>query len=253
MHKEPFKEHPRVTVLGSPVDKLTMDDAVSWVEKKLDEGGARQVITANPEILYEAASDGHLRQLIEEADLVTADGIGVLWAAAQGGDPLPERITGIDLMAALLNRAAQLGWPVCLLGGKPGVADEAAKRLCRQYPNLQVAFTGHGYFNDLEEQEIIRKIGERKPYLLFVGLGAPRQEYWIANLIRNHLPPKAHLVAIGIGGSLDVFAGQVQRAPKWAQRFHIEWLYRLITQPSRLKRQLKLPLFVLTVLRQKGK
>ncbi|MBC9784497.1 WecB/TagA/CpsF family glycosyltransferase [Heliobacterium chlorum] len=240
-----------------------MSSALAKVENLVEKGGNHQVVTANPEILYSALQDSELNQIIEQASLVTADGIGVVWAASRVGTPVPERVTGIDLMSNILARAAQKGWPCFFLGGAPekaasgtqptipSVAEEAAVRLKRLYPGLQVVGTAHGYFNELQQAELDMQIAAAKPRLLFVGLGAPRQEKWIKMYLQR--TPLPDLLAMGIGGSMDVFAGTVQRAPAWCQQLHIEWLYRLLTQPSRIKRQLNLPIFAWQVLRQSNR
>ncbi|MZP43135.1 WecB/TagA/CpsF family glycosyltransferase [Heliobacterium gestii] len=248
-----------VNILGTPVHRLTMAGAIQEIERRIKSGGRHQIVTANPEILYSAHHDPSIRQLLSEASLVTADGIGVVWAASILGKPVAERVTGIDLMADLLARAAKQGWPCFFYGGKPGrkeaspeeersVAEEAARRLCDRFPGLQIAGTAHGYISASEQAALHLQIDAAKPRLLFVGLGAPRQEQWIRDFFRA--TTLNDIVAIGIGGSLDVFSGRVQRAPQWCQQWHLEWLYRLVKEPARWKRQLNLPRFVWAVLRQ---
>lgn len=231
----------------------------------INQGGAHQVVTANPEIILKAQRDLPLWAIIRRSALVTADGIGVVWAARHLGTPLPERVTGIDLMTRLLARAAQEGWPVYLVGSAPGVAATAADRLTVQYPGLVIAGTHHGYFTPAESSRILAAITQAGPALLFAGLGAPKQEKWLAtaleqlnsaythdpNRLAGQSKPAPGLVAMGIGGSLDVFSGRVRRAPGWMQRLHLEWLYRLLAQPSRIWRQASLLRFVWEVRRQK--
>ncbi|ABZ83451.1 glycosyl transferase, wecb/taga/cpsf family, putative [Heliomicrobium modesticaldum Ice1] len=256
---ERFQPIETVNILGTPVHRLSMADTVMEIEKRIEAGGRHQIITANPEILYHAYKDPYIQQLLTEASLVTADGIGVVWAASLLGKPVPERVTGIDLMSVLLNRAAEKKWPCFFYGGRPGrrggskeegrsVAEEAARRLCDELPGLLIAGTAHGYLSAAEQAALHLQIEAAKPRLLFVGLGAPRQEQWIRDYLRR--TPLRDIVAIGIGGSLDVFAGRAQRAPQWCQKWHMEWLYRLIKEPARWRRQLNLPRFVWAVLRQ---
>ncbi|WP_243138054.1 WecB/TagA/CpsF family glycosyltransferase [Heliorestis acidaminivorans] len=248
---------PSIYILGSPVHTLTLQESVQHISKLLERGGLHQIITANPEILYSARKDEDLQKLIAGASLVTADGIGVVWAARQQGEKLRERVTGIDLMAELLTVAGSKNWSCYFLGAAPGVAEKAGQKIKELHPGLSIAGTRHGYFKKEEEQIIIEEILEKKPQLLFVGLGAPRQEKWINNLFKTvtekqarNLQQAGH-IAMGVGGSFDVFAGTVKRAPQWTQKMHIEWLYRLLSQPTRIKRQVRLPLFALEVLRQK--
>lgn len=235
----------RVNILGAPVDRLTMDQAVQRVVELVRAGRPARVITLNPEFLYRAVTtEPALLELVRRADLVTADGEGIVWAGRLAGTPFPERVTGIDLMLALVGLAAGEGWPVFLLGAAPGVAEEAAANLCRQYPGLQVAGTYHGYFKPEEEAAVVEQVREASPRMLFAALGAPKQELWIDRYIDSIGP----VVAMGVGGSFDVIAGRVTRAPRWMQRLRIEWLGRLVMEPSRWRRMLVLPRFARLVL-----
>ncbi|KJS13189.1 MAG: N-acetylmannosaminyltransferase [Peptococcaceae bacterium BRH_c8a] len=236
----------RVEILGAPVDRLTLGQAVDRVAELVSAGRPGRVITLNPEYLYRAVTeDKTLMKLVNRADLVTADGEGIVWAGRVAGTPFPERVTGIDLMLASVQRAAQEGWPVFLLGAAPGVAEEAAENLRRQHPGLQVAGTYHGYFKQEEEAAVAERIRDAAPRLLFAALGAPKQERWIDQYIESIGP----VVAMGVGGSLDVLAGRVTRAPRWMQQLRIEWLGRLVMEPSRWRRILVLPRFAWLVQR----
>ena len=203
-----------------------------------------RVVTANPELIYRAARQVTLSNLINTAGLVTPDGVGVVWAARMLGKPVPERVTGIDLMEALFPVAHNQGWRVFFLGGRPGVAEQAAAKVREAYPRITFG-TAHGYFTADEESLVVANIGRFRPDLLCIGLGAPRQELWSAGY------PGLAIVSIGVGGSFDALAGTVPRAPLWVQSIHLEWLYRLIKEPWRWRRQTVLPLFVWDVLRQK--
>lgn len=236
----------KINLLGAPVDSLTMEQAEERVAELVRSGGPRRIITLNPEFLYRAVREDHtLMELVERADLVTADGEGIVWGGRVAGTPFPERVTGIDLMLRLVERAAAEGWRVFLLGAAPGVAAEAAEKLTRRFPGLQVVGTHHGYFKPHEEAGIVQSIKQKAPQLLFVALGAPAQEKWIDRHIENI----GDVVAVGVGGSFDVISGRVQRAPLWMQKLKVEWLGRLISEPSRWRRMLVLPKFALLVLR----
>ncbi|MFZ5590483.1 MAG: WecB/TagA/CpsF family glycosyltransferase [Bacillota bacterium] len=234
-------------ILGAAIDNLTLAAVVQKTASLLWERRRVFVLTLNPEYLYRAQHDPALLELAGRADIVTPDGTGIVWACAVAGTPVPERVTGIDLMLALLAEAAGRGWRVYLLGAAPGVADEAAANLQRRFPGLQICGTWHGYFVPQEAEQVLADIAEKRPQLLFVALGAPRQEIWLAeNLSRIPAP----VVGMGVGGSFDVLAGRVRRAPLWMQKAHIEWLWRLIQEPRRWRRMLVLPKFAWLVLRE---
>jgi N-acetylglucosaminyldiphosphoundecaprenol N-acetyl-beta-D-mannosaminyltransferase len=236
----------RVSLLGAGIDALGIEETVEQVAALIGTGRQSRVMTLNPEFLYRAQSDGELLDLVKRADLVTPDGEGIVWACRIAGRPVPERVTGIDLMMRLVEKAAAEGWRVYLLGAAPGVAEEAAERLSRLYPGLQVAGCRHGYFQEDEGYKVAEEISKARPDLLFAALGAPKQEIWID----RYLEKSGATVAIGVGGSLDVLAGRVRRAPRWVRRLRLEWLYRLLSNPSRWRRQLVLPLFAWLVIRE---
>lgn len=236
----------RVNLLGADIDALSMDETVERVAGLVRDYRPFRVMTLNPEYLYQAQFDRGLLELSRRADIVTADGEGIVWACRVAGRPVPERVTGIDLMLRLAEKAALCGWSVYLLGAAPGVAAEAADRLCRDYPGLRIAGFHHGYFQEDEESSVAQEIRSARPDLLFVALGAPRQEIWID----RHLVKTGAGVAVGVGGSFDVLAGRVRRAPHWVQRLRLEWLSRLLRQPSRWRRQMVLPLFAWTVIKR---
>lgn len=234
----------RITILGVPFDPVGMAGAVKKIAGFIISGGPHQVVTANPEMVMAAREDGELLQILTGAELVVADGIGIVWAARRLGTPLPERVPGVELAAAALTLAAENGYRVYLLGGAPGLATEAARCLRRKYPGLDIVGTQHGYFSASGEAEVVAQIAATSPHLLLVGLGMAKQEKWI----HSHRGELGVPVSIGVGGSLDVFAGRVRRAPPWMCRLNLEWLYRLLIQPRRLFRMLALPRFVLRVL-----
>jgi len=234
----------RVDILGIQVDPVTMTDAVTRIADAVRERMPLRVVTANPEMIYAALKDARLRQVINSADLVTPDGVGVVWAADQLGTPVPERVTGIDLLAVLWPVAARGQWRVYFLGSRPGVAEAAATQVAGAHPGIVWA-ARDGYFKAAEEENVVKEIRVFNPDLLLVGLGAPRQEYWLA----GH--PGLATVGIGVGGSFDALAGLVTRAPQRVRDLRLEWLYRLCQEPWRWRRQTVLPRFAARVLAKK--
>jgi len=236
----------RINLLGVAIDALTMEQTVERIAGFIRDGGPHWVLTLNPEFLYRAQFYPDLMELAGRADLVTPDGIGIVWACGMAGSPGLQRVTGIDLLLALMPKAVQEQWRVYLLGAAPGVAEEAALKLCQSYPGLQVVGTQHGYFQEGEEAAVAEQVRQTGAQLLFVALGAPKQERWID----RYLTQTGASVAIGVGGSFDVIAGRVRRAPLWLQRLHLEWLGRLLREPSRWRRQLVLPRFAWLVFKK---
>lgn len=237
----------KASLLGVQIDTITMEESVERVAGFIRSGRPHRILTLNPEFLFRAQSEPALMELAVRADLITPDGIGIVWACRMAGYQVSERVTGIDLMISLVERAAKENWRVYLLGAAPGVAEEAAKKLCHDYPGLQVVGTHHGYFSDGEEAAgVAEKVRQVSPQLLFAALGAPKQEQWID----RYLEQTGASAAVGVGGSFDVIAGKVRRAPQWSQRLHIEWLARLLREPSRWRRQLVLPRFAWLVLKR---
>lgn len=230
----------RTDVLGVAFDNVTIDEAVDRALALLEEDGPHLVVTPNPEIVQRAEKDPEFAGILAQADLVLPDGVGVIYAAKILGRPLRARVPGIDFAAALLTRIAGTGTRLFLLGAAPGVAELAAVNLRAAYPGLVVCGFHDGYFK--EDRPVADAIREARADLVFVCLGAPKQEKWIA---ANGAAAGARLY-VGLGGSLDVFAGKVERAPESFQRLGLEWLYRLLKQPSRIGRMVKLPLFLVS-------
>lgn len=231
-----------VNILGVHVNKYTMEEAVNLASLFLDEDGLSMIFTPNSEILLYASNNPEFSKVLNSADMVIPDGIGVVYGAKILGNPLSERVAGYDLICNLFPVMAKKGQSVYLLGAKPGVADTAAENLVKKYPGLVIAGLHDGYFK--EDEAVIEDINKANPDLLLVCLGFPKQENWIYKN-RERLNAK---VAIGAGGCIDVFAGTVQRAPQFYCDHGIEWLYRLAKQPSRFVRMLALPKFGLKVL-----
>lgn len=235
----------RVDVLGVGVDPLTLDQAVQRVVALVEAGRGGLVVTPNPEVIVVAWDDLRLRAILNAAEVAVADGVGVVWAAGRLGTPVPERVAGYDLFRRLLAVAARHGYRVFFLGGRPGVADAAARRARDAFPGLEVAGTHHGYFRPAEEPDVVEAIRAAHPDLVFVGMGVGRQEHWMGRN-RSRLGKS---VLMAVGGSLDVLAGVVRRAPAAWQRLRLEWLYRLLRDPARWRRQAAtLPRFVWAVL-----
>ncbi|NLK97093.1 MAG: WecB/TagA/CpsF family glycosyltransferase [Epulopiscium sp.] len=240
----------KINIMDVPVDYITMEQAVSRVMSFFETTGCHSVYTPNPEIIMAAQKDKALMKALHHASLIVPDGIGVVLASRLlKGPSLPERVAGYDLVQNLFARMASTDYTVYFLGGAPGVTEEAAIAMSNKYKGLKIVGTDHGYFKEADEEAVIKRIQEAKPDLLLVGLGAPKQEKWIEKY-RKILPAKA---CIGVGGSFDVMAGKVKRAPVAFQKLGLEWFYRLITQPTRAKRMLQLPVFAWEVLKISAK
>ncbi len=234
----------KINILGTEVDNVTHEEAVQKIMDMLYESGNHAVFTPNSEILLLAYKDPEFCDILNSADLLTADGIGVVYASKILNNPLPERVAGFDMASNLVDIIAETGHRLYLFGGKPGVAEQAEKNLKEKYPLINIVGTHNGYFAPEEVDSIIDDINKSRADLVFVCLGAPTQEKWIFN---NKHKLNCH-VMMGIGGSLDVFAGVAERAPEIWCDLGLEWLYRLIKEPRRIGRMMALPKFGLTVL-----
>ena len=237
----------RIDVLGVGFDNVTLEGAVAAAGEMLAEGGFHYAVTPNAEFVQRAEKDEAFRTALNKADLVLPDGIGVVHAAKILGRPLQGRVPGCDFAAALAGQLAKTGGRLFLLGAKPGVAEQAARNLQASHPGLIVCGTHDGYFTD--DGAVVEQIRAAGADVVFVCLGAPKQEYW---MIQNG-PDTGASFLIGLGGSLDVFAGTVKRAPAAWQKLGLEWLYRLLMQPSRAGRMAKLPLFLVSAARARGR
>ena len=236
--KEPVK------ILDVPVHPLTMGEAVSVLEESITSGEQAFVVTANAEIIMMCQEDASYKKIVsQDAQLVLPDGAGAVWAGRHLGYKVPERVAGFDLYCQLLDKAAQKGYKAFFFGGSPGIAEAAKAKSEELYPGVQVVGCHNGYFKEEESQAIIDEINASGADMLFAALGAPKQEKWLVRY-REQLKPK---ILMGIGGSFDVFAGKMERAPKWMQDASLEWLFRLYKQPSRFMRMMALPKFVLKV------
>lgn len=243
--------YKRIRILDIPVDMVNNQQAMEAFKSLMGTEGCKLIVTPNSEIVLNATKDGELKELIEEAGLVIPDGIGIVYASRILGEPLKERVTGVDFLSLVLDYLEQTGKSIYLIGSKPAneerasVAELAGKAMHKKHPGLKIAGTRDGYFTKKDEAEIIREINASGAEFLCVALGSPKQEKFIF----DHKDEFKNIrVGMGVGGSLDVWAGTVKRAPEFYQKYGLEWLYRFIKEPSRYKRMAQLPLFIIQVI-----
>lgn len=239
----------RIDILSVPIDRVDMKMALDIFEELLASPGCSLIVTPNSEIVVMAEKDPAFRDVILSADLVIPDGIGLVYASRMLHKPLHERVTGIDFLEGALSRLAATGQPVYFLGGKPGVAAKAATVMEAKYSGLVVVGAADGYFDPENEDKVVEAINASGADLLCVALGAPKQEFFI----ERNKTRLAVSAAVGVGGSFDVFAGEVKRAPRFYQDNGLEWLYRLAQQPARIKRAATLPRFMAMVFLGRGR
>ena len=244
--RKPAMHHPqRIQILGLPVDAITFNEWLDLIGRWVHEGNrAYHVCTVNPEFMVIAQDDPNFRNILRRSDLCIPDGIGLLYAARILGSRLPQRVTGSDGVPLIAERAAREGWRLYLLGAAEGIAQQTADILTKRYPGLQIAGVYSGSPAPEEEDAIVERINASGADVLFVAYGAPVQDKWIA----RNLPRLEVKMAMGVGGAFDFIAGILPRAPLWMQRAGLEWLYRLYLQPSRIRRQIRLPIFMLRVI-----
>lgn len=247
----------KIRILGVDIDKVDMAEATKRCSDAIEQNKKYFVVTPNAEIVVNAGENKALYDIIQKADMVVPDGMGVVMASKILKQPLNQRVTGVDLMERLLKYCNENGKSIFLLGAKDGIAKKAAENIKEKYPNVVIAGTHHGYYKGIhsgskghdEEKNVINQINEAKPDILFVAFGSPKQEFFIDSY-KDIIDSK---VFIGVGGSLDVYSGTVDRAPEFYQKHGLEWLYRLAKEPSRIGRMSALPLFVIRVLLKKDK
>lgn len=238
----------KVSIRGFNVDMVGMGEALESFEKLLEGDSLSVVVTANCEILNEAAKNEELAGVIRRASLVIPDGIGLVYASRIKKHPLSERVTGIDFSRNALELVAKKGKKVFFLGAKPGVAEKAAGNLMQEIEGLQITGWHDGYFKPEEEDDIVAEINASGADFLCVALGSPKQELFM----ERHRGELCCKVGIGLGGSLDVWSGNTMRAPDFYIDHGLEWLYRLKTEPWRFGRIVKIPFFLLKVLFDKN-
>lgn len=245
--RDNLQQDKRAQVLGCYIDRVDMQEALDRIALFIKQGRSAMVVTLNAEIIYRAMEYQELQTAINRAELITPDGIGVIWAGKILGLSFPERVTGIDLLHALCRQAAENKWRLFLLGAAPQVAEQAGAKLAEEFPGLIICGVRDGYFKEQEEDDLIDAINKARPDIVAVALGAPKQEFWMSKY-KNVIKAS---VMIGVGGSLDVLSGLKKRAPQWIIKLNMEWLYRLLCEPGRWKRQMALPLFIIMVLKRK--
>ncbi len=227
-------------ILGCRLDPIEADDAAARILAFARENRTSQVVTLGTEMVVYAQRHPRFRAIVNDCALSLCDTIGLLAVARRRGALLRERVTGVELIERLCAGAAVQGLPVYFLGGAEGVAGDAAAALKLRFPALIVAGICSGYFRDEQGLPIVRAIAASGAKLLFAGMGSPRQEYWLA----EHLHATGCGAGIGVGGSFDVISGRIERAPELIRKLGLEWLYRLVREPRRWRRQLALPRFV---------
>ena len=237
----------KATVLNVSIDNVMMSEALDKLERFIEEKTPHLVATANAEMVMLAQKDCELADILAKADLVVPDGAGVVWAARYQGYTMIERVAGYDLAQNLLAQAAQKKYRVFFFGSQPAIIEKAKLVAMERYPGLCIVGTRHGFFTAEDDADIVQEIVATNPDILLAALGVPKQEKWLAkNLAALNVP-----VSMGVGGTFDVMAGAVKRAPLWMQRISLEWLFRLLCQPQRAIRMLALPKFALKVMLRK--
>lgn len=240
-----------ISILGVPIDAVTRDEAGIITENLIKESNksCKMIFAPNVEFIMYAQKDKEFFDILKQSSLSTPDSIGVIIGAKLQKKSFPERIPGQSYFRKIIELSNEKGYSIYLLGGKPGIPEKAKENLEKIFPNVNIVGVHHGYFNENEEEEVIEEINKLQPNVLFVALGAPRQEKWIYNH-RNELKVD---VATGQGGTYDYEAGKIKRAPVWVQKIGMEWFWRLCREPKRIKRQLVLPVYLVKILFKKDK
>lgn len=238
---------PTVNIFGVPFSQMNMADTVKFLTEAVHSRKPHQVITANPIMVMSALNSVDYMAMMKRAELIVPDGTGVVWAASYVGNPVAERVPGIELIHKLFTVGEQQGWKVYFLGTAPDVIREAGLRIANQYPELDIVGVRDGFFGPDQDAEVVEDIRQAAPDLLLVGRSVEGQEPWIDRYKHVLEVP----VVIGVGGSFDVIAGKAKRAPVLFQKLRLEWFYRLLKEPKRYKRMLALPKFAVKVIREK--
>lgn len=238
---------PTSNIMGLPFINTDMSTLVDSLDERISAGIQTFLVTANPEIVMYGEEHPTYKNTLQSADVIIPDGIGIVLAAKMLRRPLQERLAGFDLMQHLLELAATKGYTIYCLGAKQSVIEQAIAHIAANHEHIHIAGYHHGYI-DLDDEGIIEDIKATQPDIIFVGLGFPKQEQWIERYRNTYHKG----LFIGVGGSFDVLAGEVKRAPKIWRNMNAEWLYRLFRYPSRWRRMLMLPKFLLRILRKKA-
>lgn len=237
----------RSQIFNLPLDRVNLTQILEIIKNFILERRTHQIVTLNSLMVNASLKDKELCRILQNADLVIADSIGIFWAMKFLGKPLPEVTPGIDLLFELCKMSKREGYRIYLLGARKEVIEKTVRQLKETFSEIKIVGYQHGYFTSNEEKEIIQEIKNFSPDILFVGLGSPRQEKWIA----THLKELDVKVAIGVGGSFDIISGKLKRAPIRLRWMGLEWLYRLYQEPQRIKRVIQLPIFVFRVVKHK--
>jgi len=241
------KRMDQITLLGLKIDRVRVVEALAFIEDRIHRRDPAHVVTADASMVVLARQDTELLGIVNNAELVTPDGSGILWASRLLRKPIPERVSGVDLVAHLcrLSAAVDKGYRIFFLGAAPGVADAAAVKLRDRFPGAQIVGARNGFFTAEEEEGIAGQLAALKPDVVFVAFGIPKQEKFIA----RHRAAIGASVYIGVGGSFDVYSGLVRRAPVWMQNAGLEWIYRLYQNPKKISKVMTLPKFALLAIR----
>lgn len=238
----------RARVLGVPVDLVTMESALAFIEERIRSREPSTIVTLDAAGVMLARESPQFGEIVRQAELVTPDSVGILWALRRKGQPLTSTVSGVNLMAEICALSADKGYRIYLLGAAPGIAELAAERLRLRYPGCHIVGTRHGFFPEDSDEVVARDVAAAKPDVLLVAMGMPAQERFITRTRSIIAAP----VAIGVGGSFDVFSGKTKRAPRLVQRLRLEWLWRVILNPKKISKVKALPRFVLAVLRDRS-
>ncbi len=238
---------PTVPIYGIPFSKLSMDETVSYLTDSIEQKRQTHIITANPIMIMSAVESTDYYRMMRKADLIVPDGAGVVWAANYVGTPVTERVAGFDLLHRLMQIGEKRRWTAYLLGTSQEIIAAAAEKLQLQYPQVRIVGFRNGFFGPEQDAEVVAAIRELSPDMLFVARGADTQEPWIAKYKQELGVP----LIMGVGGTFDIVAGRLKRAPVLFQKLRLEWFYRLLQEPKRLPRMLVLPKFVVKVMRDK--
>ena len=234
---------PAIHILDLPVNHVTMATALKAIDGFIRDGSPHHVVTADATMLVMAQEDTALREIISHAELITPDSEGIRWAARRQGAPLPERVSGVEIVERLCERSVTTGYRLYFLGAAPGVAEQAKARMEAKYPGAQIVGTRNGFFTEAELPGILDAIRTARPDVVCVAFGIPKQEKWIA----AHRATLGVPVLIGVGGTLDVLSGTVKRAPLLMRRLKLEWLWRVLSNPKKIGKVMLLPRFVAMV------